>query len=153
MVGALGRNLGGASTNPAAARPGPDGAAGLVLTPASSLVLLHYAGRDAPAFANGQAVLLGPGPDITRALPASRGPPGPAGRCPPRPAGVLKVGRELLAERGGVLGIQVDLIVAALEGKPHGLLGRAAGQIIFQLDGDFWAISTFPTFNSACTVP
>ena len=45
----------GASTNPAAARRGPDGAGGLVLMPASSLVLLHYAGRDAPAFANGQA--------------------------------------------------------------------------------------------------
>jgi hypothetical protein len=50
---------------------------------------------------------------------------------------VLQVGRELLAELGGVLGIQVDLIVGAVEGEPHGLLRRAAGQIVFQDDGYF----------------
>src|SRR5437764_1279418 len=83
------------------AQRGPDGAAArrrAGASAASSLVLLHYAGRDAPAFTDGQAVLLGPGADITRVLPVRWSPPGPAGRCPPRPAGVLKVGRELRAE-------------------------------------------------------
>jgi len=60
---------------------------------------------------------------------------------------VLKVGRELLAERGGGLGAQVDLVVAALEGKPHGLLGWAAGQIVFQLDGDFLGHLYLPDFQ------
>src|SRR6266705_919157 len=46
----------------------------LGLAPASRrVVLLCHAGRDAPALANRQAVLLCPGPDITRALTA--GPP------------------------------------------------------------------------------
>jgi hypothetical protein len=48
------------------------------------------------------------------------------------PAGVLKICRELLAERGGVRGVQVDLIVGALEGEPRRLLCRAAGQIVFE---------------------
>jgi hypothetical protein len=50
---------------------------------------------------------------------------------------VLYVGSELLAERGGVLGVQVDFIVGAVKGEPHGLLRRATGQIIFQDYGYF----------------
>src|SRR5216684_1555447 len=96
------------------------------------VVLLCQAGRDAAALTDRQALLLRPGPDVTAALTARCGPPGPAGRCPPGLAGVLKVGCELLAERGGVLGVQVDLIVGALEGEPYRLLRRATGQIIFQ---------------------
>src|SRR5262249_61131499 len=98
------------------------------------VVCAGQVGREAAGLTDRQAVLLGRGPDIPGALPAGRGPPGPARRCPPRPAGVLNVGRELLAERGGVLGAQVDLIVGALEGKPHRLPGRAASQIVFQHD-------------------
>src|SRR5215468_214184 len=99
-----------------------------------------------PRSLTARAVLLRPGPDTTGTLTASRGPPGPSRRCPPRPAGVLKVGRELLAERGGVLGAQVDLIVGALEGKPHRLLGRAAGQIVFEHDGYFLGHLYLPDF-------
>jgi len=50
---------------------------------------------------------------------------------------VLKVGGELRAERGGVLGVQVDLVVGALEREPDGLPGRAAGQVVLQDDGCF----------------
>jgi hypothetical protein len=60
---------------------------------------------------------------------------------------VLKVGRKLLAERRGVLGAQVDLIIGALEGKPHGLLGWAAGQIVFQHDGYFLGHLYLPDFQ------
>jgi hypothetical protein len=41
---------------------------------------------------------------------------------------VLQAERELLAERGGG---QVNLIIGAIEGKRHGLLGWAAGQVVF----------------------
>src|SRR6266704_3643546 len=108
-----------------------------------AVVLLCHAGRDAPALANRQAVLLCPGPDITAALTA--GPPGPARLGPPGLAAVLNVGRELLAERGGVLGVQVDLIAGAIESEPHRLLRRAAGQIIFQDDSYFLGHRYLPT--------
>jgi len=55
--------------------------------------------------------------------------------APPGFAGVLHIGRELLAERSAILGVQVDLIVGAFEGEPQGLRCRAAGQIVFQRDG------------------
>src|SRR6266516_1252105 len=45
---------------------------------AGRLVLLHHAGRDAPALTDRQAMLFRPGPDITRVLPAGRASPGPA---------------------------------------------------------------------------
>src|SRR5262249_22393572 len=98
---------------------------GGLLAAAGRVVLFHHAGGDAPALANCQAVLFGPGPDVTRALAVSRGPPGAARLRPAGPAGMRKVGRELLAELGGVLGVQVDLIVGVLEREPDGLLGRA----------------------------
>jgi hypothetical protein len=107
------------------------------LSPVGRLVLLHHAGRNAPALTDRQAVLLRAGPDITGALPPGRGPPRPARRSPPRAAGVLNIGRELLAERRRVLGAQVNLIIGAVKGKPHCLLGRATGQIVFQHDGYF----------------
>ena len=50
---------------------------------------------------------------------------------------MLKVGRELLAERGGVLGVQVDLVVRTVEAEPDGLLGRTAGQVVLQDDAHF----------------
>jgi hypothetical protein len=48
----------------------------LVLASVGRVVLLHHAGGDAAALADRQAVLVRPGPDITRALAASRSPPG-----------------------------------------------------------------------------
>jgi hypothetical protein len=69
------------------------------------------------------------------------------------PAGMLEVGPELLAERGGVLGVQVDLIAGALEGEPDRLLGRAAGQVVFQGDGYFLGDLTLPPYcDGGCTV-
>jgi len=65
-------------------------------------------------------------------------------------AGMLKVGRELLAERGGVLGVQVDLITGALEGEPDGLLGRPPVKSSSRTTLTFWAISTFPPSGRGC---
>src|SRR5260370_15821027 len=103
----------------------------LVLTPAGRgvVVLLQHAGGDAPALTDRQAVLFRPNPDIAAALTVRCGPPGTARLGPPRLAGVLKIGCEVFAERGGVLGVQVDLIVGAVEGEPHRLLRRSTGPI------------------------
>ena len=62
---------------------------------------------------------------------------GRRGCARPAGAGVLQVGRELLAELRGVLGVQVDLIVGAVKREPDSLLGRAAGQVIFKDHGYF----------------
>src|SRR6266851_2819291 len=125
----------------------PRGTLALRLAPADRrVVLLQHAGRDTAALTDCQAVLFRPGPDITAALTADCGPPGPARLCPPGLAGVLKIGRELLAERGGVLGVQVNLIVGAVEGEPHRLLRRAAGQIVFQGYGYFLGHLYLPDF-------
>ena len=113
-----------------------------MLAPDGRVVLLHHAGGDASALAHSYAVLFGPGPDITRVLAACCGPPGAAGLHSPGPAGVLKVGGELLAERGGVLGIQVDLIAGALEREPDSLPGWAAGQVVLKDDVYFLATSS-----------
>ena len=76
------------------------------------LVLLHHAGWDAPALTDRDAMVFRPGPDIAAALAAGPGTPRPAGLRPPGLAGMLDERHELLAERGGVLLIQVNLIVA-----------------------------------------
>src|SRR5579859_970338 len=123
------------------------------LAPAGCVVLLGHAGGDAAALADRQAMLFRPGADITRALAAGCGPPGTARLRPPGAAGVLKVGRELLAERGGVLGVQVDLIVGAVEREPDGVLGWAAGQVVFEHDAYFLSHRCLPAVNGVCTVP
>ena len=104
--------------------------------PANARRLCH-ADRDAPALTDRQAMHLRPCPDITRALTIRRSPPRPPRRCPPGPAGVFNKRRQFLAERGGVLGVQVDLIIDAVECEPDGLLGGAAGQIVLQDDDYF----------------
>jgi hypothetical protein len=44
--------------------------------------------------------------------------------------------RELSAERIGVLGAQIDLIVGAAEPEPHRLIRRASIKVVFQRDGN-----------------
>src|SRR4029077_20551202 len=95
------------------------------------VVLLCHTGRDAPALTDHDPVTFRPGPDITRVLPAGRNTPRPARLRPRGPARVLNVGRKLPAERGGVAGPQVDLIVRAIDGDPDGLIGRTAGEVVF----------------------
>jgi hypothetical protein len=49
----------------------------------------------------------------------------------PSLAGMLDERCELLAERGGVPLVQVDLVLRAAECEPHGLVGRATIKIVF----------------------
>src|SRR5215472_9803830 len=86
-------------------------------------ILRYHAGRDAPAGADRDALLCGPRPDVAAALPGRRRTR--AALSLASLAGVLDEGCQLLAERAGVLLVQVDLIRRAAHGEPHGLLGRA----------------------------
>jgi hypothetical protein len=99
-------------------------------------VLLDHAGRDAPAPADRDAVVFHPRPDVAAALPARCGPRRPAARTAAGLAGVVDVGRDLLAEGGGVLRAEVDLVVGAVEPEPQRLVGWAAVKVVFEFDSD-----------------
>jgi hypothetical protein len=114
------------------------------LAAASRVVLLYHTGGDAPALADHHAMLLCPCADISGALAVGHSPPGAARMRPPGPACVLKVGRELLAERGGILGVQVDLVVGAIEREPDGCSAGPPVRSSSRTTLTFWAISTFP---------
>src|SRR2546430_6320840 len=76
---------------------------------ARGVVLLHHARGDTAPLTDLDALVFRPGPDVAAALPAGRGPPRAA--APPGLAGVLDERRQLLAERAGVLGAQIDLVL------------------------------------------
>ena len=101
----------------------------------SSLVLLNDAGGDAPTGADRDALVLRPRPDIAAALPAGCSPPRPAALSPARPAGVIDERCELAAERRGVLGAQIELILVAIHPEPHRRICRAPIKIILEFDG------------------
>ena len=98
------------------------------------MVLLNDAGGDAPAGADRDALVFRPRPDIAAALRA-RGPPRPTALSPPGPAGMIDERGELLAERRGVLGAQIDLILGAVHPEPHRLIRGAPIKIILEFDG------------------
>src|SRR6266496_6328965 len=62
--------------------------------------------------------------------------PGPAARSPSRLAGVFDERCDLPAERRGVLGAQVDLVLGAAQPEPHRLIRRTAIKNVFQCDGN-----------------
>ena len=57
--------------------------------------------------------------------------PGPAALRSSGLAGVFGEGRELAAERGGVLIAQVDLVFGAIQPEPYRLIRRAPIKIVF----------------------
>src|SRR6476660_3961262 len=85
------------------------------------LVLLGHARGDTPAVADRDALVLRPGPDVRATLPACYGPPGPPPLPPARLAGVLDIGRQLPAERSGVLCAQLDLVLGTAKPESHRL--------------------------------
>lgn len=66
----------------------------------------RHAGRDVAAFTDHLAVLLPPMPGYHPGVPARHRAQGGAGLVPAGLAGVLDVGREQLAQRGGILGFK-----------------------------------------------
>src|SRR6516162_3538812 len=109
--------------------PTASGAAG------SGVILRHYIRRNAPAGADRNTLLRGPGPDRGAALAACGRSPGPVPWFPPGPPGVLDERCQFAAEGGGVLLVQVDLIRRAADREPHRLGCWAAIEIVFQRDG------------------
>jgi hypothetical protein len=49
--------------------------------------------------------------------------------------------------------LRVDLTAGAIHGEPHGVLRRAAGQIVFQRDGHFCAVNASPVAMLAAPYP
>src|SRR6266516_1515443 len=94
-------------------------------------VPLRNAGRDAPAAADVDALFFRPRPDIAAVLMARRGTRWPAALPPANPAGVLDEGCQLLAERPGILLVQIDLVLRATDRESHRLLRRATIKIVF----------------------
>jgi hypothetical protein len=101
----------------------------------AGFVLGNDAGGDPPPFADRNALILCPRPDVRATLPAGCAAPGSAARSPSRPAAVGDERCELPAERRRVAGAQVDLVGRAADGEPHRLIRRAASKIVFQRDG------------------
>src|SRR6266487_178393 len=98
-------------------------------------VLLNDAGGDAPAFADRDALVFRPRPDTTAALATGCGTPRPAALCPSSLAGMVDEGRELAAERRGVLPAQIDLILRAVQAESHRRIRPAPINIVFERDG------------------
>src|SRR6266487_6207102 len=63
------------------------------------------------------------------------GTPRPAALCPSSLAGMVDEGRELAAERRGVLPAQIDLILRAVQAESHRLIRPAPIKIVFERDG------------------
>jgi hypothetical protein len=118
----------------------------------ASFVLLDDARGDAPAVADRDGMVFGPGSDIGAALAACWGTAGPT-LSPTRLAGMVDVGCELPAERLGVLGAQINLILRAVQPEPHRLIGRPAIKIVFERDGYIFCVIPASWLRSAsCTV-
>ncbi len=86
--------------------------------------------------ANAQArisLVLPPPPEVSAFVPRARSGTGPT----PPTAGLACVAdptRELVAQLGGILTAQVDLVLSAVERKSHRLVRLAAVVIIFEND-------------------
>src|SRR5438477_4651043 len=88
---------------PAVCQPGSGSGGGFVLC--------NDAGGDPPPFADRNALVLRPRPDVRTALPAGCTAPRPAVRSPARLARVGDERCELPTERRGIAGAQVDLVL------------------------------------------
>ncbi len=105
------------------------------------LVLLNDASGDAPAGADRDAGLFRPCPDAPAAVPAGCGPRRPTALSPPGLAGMTGERCELAAERRGVLGAQIDLILGAIHPEPHRLVCRAPSRSSWSSTVIFCAIA------------
>src|SRR5437773_1882405 len=94
-------------------------------------VLLHNTRGDAPAVAERDALVLRPRPDVAAAPTACLRTPRPAALWSSSLAGMFDVRSELLAQRRGVLLVQVDLVLRAADPEPQRLGCRTSVKIVF----------------------
>jgi len=104
------------------------------------LVLLHNARWDAPALADRDTPVFRPRADIRAALTARCGTHRPASLASSSLAGMFDVGRDLPAERAGILLIEIDLVVRAAQPEPQRLVCWASIKVVFEFDSDLCAI-------------
>lgn len=90
----------------------------------SGFVLLSHVGGDTTAIADQDAVLSRPGPDIAAALTSRRVSRRSAALSTPRLTSMSNVRRELLAQRGRVLLVQINLVLEAAQPEPDRLIRR-----------------------------
>jgi hypothetical protein len=99
-----------------------------------ALVFLDHIGRQSPVLSDIEALFFCPGADGTAPLAAGRSP----GRAPVRAhwAGMLDERGQLAAEAPGMLGVQVNLKVLAVQPERNRLVSRTACQIVHELSLD-----------------
>lgn len=105
---------------------------GLLRSALLALVLLDDFAGQTPAFRDVEALLLRPGAYLATACPVCQRPDWRASLGRPDQARVLEKTRELLAKVGGMPGIEVNLVRAAIDAELHCLVGWAAGQVILK---------------------
>src|SRR5579859_5928189 len=88
-----------------------------------------------PRAADRDALVFRPCPDIVAAFAARCAPYRPAALPPAGLTGMLDERREFLAQRGGVLLVQVDLVIGAVDLEAHCLIRWPPVEIIFECDG------------------
>src|SRR5689334_11998128 len=99
----------------------------------SGLELDHQFGGHPPAVLHVDALRLGPLADLSAVHPVCPRPAAAAGRPPgtaPRPPRRLHVARQRVPQRAGMLGVQIDLILGAVQSEADGALSLAAVKVI-----------------------
>jgi hypothetical protein len=106
---------------------------GRLVAAVSKLVFANDVGRQAAMLGHGESLPFGPGTYVAAPFPARcRSSPG----APPlrvNHACVIHKRSELTAELGGMPGAQIDLVVHAVHAKLHGLVRRAASQVVLKM--------------------
>jgi hypothetical protein len=102
------------------------GPPGLLRRLVLALVLLDNFAGQPPAFRDIQALLLSPGAYLPTAFPACQRPDRWASMRRPHQACVLEKTRDLPAKLGGMPGVEVNLVSAAIDAEPDCLVSWAA---------------------------
>jgi len=118
--------------SPAARRPLRRSPARLVAA-VSQVVFVNDVGWQSTVFGYGESLPFGPGTDLAAPFPARR-------RSSPRTRPLrlrrtcmLHERSKLAAQLGGMPVAQIDLVVRAVHAKLHGLVGRAASQVVLKM--------------------
>ena len=97
------------------------------------LELDHQFGRHPPAVLHLDALRLGPLADLGAVHPARRCPapaPGWPPRTAPGPPGRMHIARQRIPQRLGMLGVQVDLVLGAVQPEADSALSLAAIKVV-----------------------
>jgi hypothetical protein len=108
----------------------------MLLAAVGKFEFLNDVRRQTAVFGHGEPLPFGPGTNLAAPLPARRR------SCPgARPLSVhharmFHKWSKLAAELAGMPGAQIDLVLRAVHAKLHGLVGRAASQVVLKMHFD-----------------